>query len=275
MNHSADDSTPQTDAQTEASPDPTPAAEASPFAPTKATVSGGYRWRPGLIALFCIGFGFYALYDGFIAYPNQIEQYDKLELIIEKAEAGDPQYTNWRSQEAWTRLAEKHGIEGSITETESYSDRTQGDVVTQFIMAGIVFPIGFYALYIYIASGSRFVEADEQGVRDHKGQSPLWSELTGIDGPKWDTKGIARLVYKTAQGEEGRILLDDWKFDTEPTRAIYREALRHTDPEAYAKEMERLAAREAAQAAAEQAAAEAPPEPGDADPPDRTPTSAA
>ncbi|MEM6394422.1 MAG: hypothetical protein AAF797_16770 [Planctomycetota bacterium] len=231
---------------------------AEPFLPTKATISGGYRWRPGLIALFCIGFGFYCLYDGFIAYPKQIEQFDKLELIVAKADPQhpehDPEYVNWRSQETWNKLAEKHGIEGSITEVESYSDRSQGDVYTQFIMASIVFPIGLYALYIYISSGSRFVEADHEGVRDHKKQSAAWSDLTGIENPKWDTKGIARLVFKNSDGSEGRILLDDWKFDTEPTRAIYTEALRHADPEAYAKEMERLAARQAAQAAAEDAA---------------------
>ncbi|MEM6552018.1 MAG: hypothetical protein AAF750_07810 [Planctomycetota bacterium] len=242
-------------------PPTNPAAPpAEPFAPTKATISGGYRWRPGLIALFCIGFGFYCLYDGFIAYPKQIEQHDKLELIVAKADPAhpehDPEYVNWRSQDTWNKLAEKHGIEGSINEVESYSDRTQGDVYTQFIMAGIVFPIGIYALFIYISSGSRFVEADVNGVRDNKGQSAAWSDLTGIENPKWDTKGIARLVFKNADGSEGRILLDDWKFDTDPTRAIYTEALRHVDPEGYAKEIERLEARRAAQAAAEQAAAQ-------------------
>lgn len=240
---------------------PTDATSADTFAPTKASISGGYRWRPGLIALFCIGFGLYCLYDGFIAYPKQIAEYDKLEIILAKADPQhpehSPEYAAWSNNANWPTLSARYGIEGSVQEVESYSDRTQGDVITQFIMAGIVFPIGAYALFIYLASGSRFVEADEHGVRDHKGQSAAWSELTGIESPKWDTKGIARLVFRTADGTEGRILLDDWKYDTEPVRAIYREALRHTDPEAYAKEMQRLEARQAALAAAENAVTDA------------------
>jgi hypothetical protein len=52
-------------------------------------------------------------------------------------------------------------------------------------------------------------------------------EILEIDKQLWDRKGIAYLTYRTAAGRKGRILLDDFIYERDPTDEIYKRAEDH------------------------------------------------
>ena len=45
--------------------------------------------------------------------------------------------------------------------------------------------------------------------------------IQSVDTSRWETKGIAKLQYKTADGEEGSITLDDFVYDRAPIDDMY------------------------------------------------------
>ena len=79
--------------------------------------------------------------------------------------------------------------------------------------------MGIYFLATFILTRGRWVEADEQGVRTSSGQQMDYASIKSIDKSRWQRKGIAMVHYES-NGQAGRILLDDWKYDREPTKRI-------------------------------------------------------
>ena len=55
----------------------------------------------------------------------------------------------------------------------------------------------------------------------------MLEEILEIDKQLWDRKGIAYLAYHTAAGRKGRILLDDYIYERDPTDEIYKRAEEH------------------------------------------------
>ena len=54
------------------------------------------------------------------------------------------------------------------------------------------------------------------------GQELEFSEITSLDKKKWKAKGIAKVKYQR-EGRKRRLVLDDWKYSTEPTVEILRD----------------------------------------------------
>lgn len=186
---------------------------------TRATISSGYRFRLLIIALGLTGFGVWSLYDGYVAYPKKIEDFQKLETY--KAEHDD-----W--QTSWQEYALAEGLPTNVNDIKPLEAK---DITTQYMMAAFCLPIGLWFLWGFVRAGGRWVEADEQGLRDNKGRDAAWSVITGLGDDRWKTKGIAYVEFVDPQGATGRILLDDWKFDREKTTAIYQQVLAKVRPE--------------------------------------------
>ena len=49
-----------------------------------------------------------------------------------------------------------------------------------------------------------------------------FSAITGVGKKQWDSKGIARVRYEI-DGRRGQFVVDDYKFETEPSRTILKE----------------------------------------------------
>lgn len=185
----------------------------------RATIRSGYKFRIGLVALVCLGFGCWAIYDGSVTYPEKQRQYEMSEQLKEDHE-------DWRSR--WETFAAENDLPENPSDIQSKSDM---DIVTQFIMAGITFPIGLWTGAIFVSLGRRYIEADAKGIRDWKGRELAYSDLVEVDHHRWDSKGIAILVGDQPDRGSVRITLDDWKFEREPTVAIFMAALEQVDPE--------------------------------------------
>jgi hypothetical protein len=174
----------------------------------RANISKGYIWRPGVIGAAALFFSIWFLYDGTVKYPLQQEQSEEYARVFK--EITDPT----EAGRAWEQLAIERGWP-----TTKPTQRTDTDIRTQKILAGITGPVGLYFLATFLMGMGRWIEADEQAVRTRSGQETRYDAVTSIDKSRWKTKGIA-VVHYESNGQAAHITLDDWKFEREPTKRI-------------------------------------------------------
>lgn len=181
--------------------------------PHRATIAKGYRVRLLILALGLLGFMGWSLYDGFIKYPKQQVIWDDFTAFME-------QHDDWQSR--WPEHAKAQGYPESYHAPNKVKERDDTDIYFQYGMAALCAPFGFWFAWCWLAAGSRFVEGDEHGVRTNKGVDLTWDQVEAIEDDRWKSKGISYLRYKDDQGNVGRVLLDDWKFERDPTVAIHK-----------------------------------------------------
>ena len=63
---------------------------------------------------------------------------------------------------------------------------------------------------------------DDDGVTTTSGVRVPFPSIIGVGKKLWDSKGIAKVRY-TLDGKQCEFIVDDYKFDTKPTRQILEE----------------------------------------------------
>ncbi|XAL99009.1 hypothetical protein OT109_15665 [Phycisphaeraceae bacterium D3-23] len=174
----------------------------------RATVANGYRWRLIIIGVVMVGFSGWAVYDATINYPKKQELRETFEREVSGAEP-DQRLT------AWAKYAGENGLDK--TEPEALSEF---DILTQWLLFGISFPIGAYHLVQWFLWSRKFIEGDDDGVRAHGDTAFTWEQVTAVDANKWDRKGIAYIEYDAGKGNS-LLVLDDWKYEREPADAVF------------------------------------------------------
>ena len=169
----------------------------------KAPTRSGYRWRLGLIGLAMLGFGLYCVYDWQIGYPHKKHVYESYLQIKEQYPQTYPTQ--------WDIYAREQGWSTKVDE------KTDTDIRTQLIMALIVLPIGLYFTWKFIVSLNRWIAMDERGLSASGGKQVPYESIRGVDWSRWKTKGIAVVRYDDG-GKERRLVLDDWKYETQPIK---------------------------------------------------------
>jgi len=193
----------------------------------KANIHQRYRSWLRMVALFCIGVTLWLLYDGAIAYPRQRVRAEK---YLEFKEAGE------------AARAEEHVNENVVTEadmkwkteweeyakSQGWATRDPGEPKTptysafQFILAVFLGIPGLICALMFFRTRNRWIEMDDDGFGSSWGQELKFEEITSLDKKKWEKKGIAKVSYNR-DGRKGTLVLDDWKFDTDETKAMVRE----------------------------------------------------
>jgi hypothetical protein len=188
----------------------------------KATISRHYLARNAAIALFCIGVSGWFFYDGTFAYPAQRER----GLAFEELKEEYPDLEEKELLDKWGAVAEERGW----PKKNPGEPKTEAEIQAQLVLGGLVLPFGVLYLIFFTLNWRRWVATDEQGVETQSGKRLNFDEITRLDKKKWDAKGIAR-VHGVHDGRRRCVLLDDWKFETEPTRVILREIEKHLQPD--------------------------------------------
>ncbi|MEM1353525.1 MAG: hypothetical protein AAGC44_02310 [Planctomycetota bacterium] len=181
---------------------------------TQASIASGYRWRLIIIALGCLGWASWCVKDATVTYPEQIE---RREFFVAYQDA-NPEWAT-----TWPETAASKGWP-----IEEPTDRSQGDILTQWLMFGLTAPIGLYCLSLVLIWQGRYLGSDEEAIYSHGNRKAKWDQITRIDASRWEIKGIARVYYDDGSGER-QILVDDWKFEREPTTAVYQSLKDHVD----------------------------------------------
>ncbi|QDU33142.1 hypothetical protein KS4_11870 [Poriferisphaera corsica] len=197
--------------------------------PVTANIRSSYRTRYGIIALVLLGFMAWCLNDGFFSYPQQKRIYDTYIQIRYPQGQGNLENENYLSD--WRKRIDQFKAEDgividSVTQPE---EKTQMDINTQFVMAGITGLLGFAAAAYFISIGGAYVKADkETGLTTKKFESIAWDSITSVDISRWESKGIAVVHFDTPTSK-GVVTLDDWKFDREETVEIYELVKQNTN----------------------------------------------
>lgn len=183
--------------------------------PVRANISPGFVWRLGLVALFCFAMAGWFLFDGMIKYPRQREQ----ALEYQRLEEAD-------RLDEWPEVAEQRGW----STANPGEPKTEAEIWTQIILAGVLLPPGLFFLIRFLAARKRWIEADETGLRASWGQQLGYDQIVALNKRQWARKGIAKVVYEQ-EGRKRRFLLDDWKYEADPTEEILREVEARIEPD--------------------------------------------
>jgi len=174
----------------------------------KAKVASGYRTRLILIAVGALLYSAWAYYDATIKYPDKIAAFDRFDDL----RTNNPDNFN----QLWATVAIENGWDpDSIPE-----EVQEGDIDAQWWQFAITFPIGMYCLISLGLWSRRYLGADETNLYTHGRVVVPYDSITRIDAARWDTKGIAYIQYDLGHGEQS-LLIDDWKYDRQPTDEIF------------------------------------------------------
>ena len=169
-----------------------------------AKISKRYLQWLGMVAVFCLGIALWFLFDGAITYPKQRVRAYKYEEL-KKADRLDE----------WETIAADRGW-------PSKDPGEPKDSVAQFVLAALVGSPGLWCLCSLLRFRRRWIELNETGLRTSWGRQLEFGQIITLNKKKWKSKGIARIRYQRG-GRRKRLVLDDWKYNSDETRAILRE----------------------------------------------------
>lgn len=184
----------------------------------KAPMRPGYLLRGLVVGVALAAYGAYCLYDGFIAYPRDREIRQAYDQFLDEGRVSE-----------WSAHAAEKGW------PDDTGDEPPGEMHSEFniqfnVWTGLIItPLG--VLMIGLAGYRRFqwIACDGERVTTSWGEDFPVSGVKSVDRTLWDRKGIAVVHYDNGE-KLGALKLDDWKYDTDMTRAIV-EVLDPTPPD--------------------------------------------
>ena len=193
---------------------------------TRANISPNYLIRLGLVGSVCALGGLWFLYDGLVGYPAKRERgLDFLQFVEEH-----PDLDEKEKHDQWKERAAELGWSTDIPLNPDTGKATsQVEINEQFFYAagaGLI-GLGFLSRLVYMLG--RWVETDGTTLRTKGGKQTDFAQITGIDKKKWQSKGIAFVNYQ-AEGNKGRIRLDDYYYNRPATQTILRQLEAAIDP---------------------------------------------
>lgn len=195
----------------------------------RTEINPRYLMRMGLVGLFCLGMTAYCIFDGTVTYPAQREK----ALAYLEFEQANPDLGQKDLFEQWKAEAGKRGWDpgmGGQLETPYGTPKKPVDINGQFIMAAVTGLIGLLFVSKLIFNRGRWIEADDDGLRSSEKREVKFDQVTALNKKKWDSKGIAKVLYEV-DGRKNKIVLDDCNYVRDTTQAILRHVEAAIGPE--------------------------------------------
>jgi hypothetical protein len=157
-----------------------------------------------MIGLGCLAFGLWAIYDGFVAFPQQLPMVQAWAEIKSNTDLNDAEQDKQYKELA----AEKNWPSKHPSKTPAELHQT---IVWQYVFIAIGVGIGLPCLFWYLKNRGTWVEASETGIRSSWGQELSFDSVTRFDKKKWEKKGIGIIHYDTNAGPK-KFVVDDLKY---------------------------------------------------------------
>jgi hypothetical protein len=168
-----------------------------------------YRIKRYIMVVVLIGMGPWFAYDGWKGWPAENQKIADLNHQLDDAHKKNNE----------KRIDELN--HDPLTHSPGHSELA---LAIQKVLA-IALPILgllFLVWTLYVSRGVYRLTGDVLNVPGHP---PVdLHDVTEIDRSRWDRKGIAYLRYKTASGFTGKICLDDFVYERDPTDQIFARA---------------------------------------------------
>lgn len=179
--------------------------------PAEARVTPIWKKQKLFVALFLIAIGGWFFYDGLVGYPQKNERWHAHEKFKKEERLTE-----------WPAYAKSRGW----SEKPEHKLLTHDDIVGQFAFGGLATLAGLITLVYWFGQKGRVFRTDADAVYSPAGTRVPFSAITGIGKKKWDAKGLATVRYEI-EGRKGEFVLDDYKFDRDPTHQILAEIEAH------------------------------------------------
>lgn len=182
-------------------------APVPPPGPHEAKGGSYFRNVRYVIFLAILGMGGWFMYDGFVGYPTERDEYRR--LTTEAQQLRDA-----------ARDADAAAIDEQVVE-QGLKDHSDLSILLQKVLGFTLPPIGLVLLvrWLYISRG--VVRLDENDVLHAPGHPPVaMSDVKEIDDRQWERKGISHIGY-SVDGSEGSVKLDDFVYERAPIDAIH------------------------------------------------------
>ncbi|MCC6240390.1 MAG: hypothetical protein IT448_08860 [Phycisphaerales bacterium] len=167
-----------------------------------------YRIKRYVMIVAIIAMGLYFGYDGWYGWPA--ENARVAELTQRQRQTQD--------QNELTQIADQ---------LKTLKEHTETDILFQKVLFFILPIVGFAYLAWTIRSsrGQYRLENQQLSIPGHPTIS--LDQITRIDKKLWDRKGIVYIEYNTGSSI-GKFKLDDFAYQAQPTRAIFKLIEQHT-----------------------------------------------
>ncbi len=176
----------------------------------RAKIRSGFLGRLALIAMFCLGGSLWFLYDAAIGYPAQRQRALEYQRLKE-----DEGLDNADRRIRWVEIAKERGWPDEIPG----NPKSDTDIYKQYFFAVLVAVPALLYAFFFLRACRRWIELNDSGLRTSWGRQLEFGQIVTLNKKKWKTKGIAKISYKQ-NGRKRRLVLDDWKYNTEATKAI-------------------------------------------------------
>ncbi len=189
--------------------------------PAEARITPVWKKQKLFIAAFLLAFAAYFLWDGAIGYPRADRRYHEWKRHHDSGQLDQwPAYARehgWKIDE-WKKWLDDPHQQGRIP-----NDRHgRGKYLEQFVCGGILSILGLIALAYWLMQKGRVLRSDAEAVYSPAGTRVPFGAITGLGKKKWEAKGLATVRYEI-EGRKGEFVLDDYKFDRDPTHQILAE----------------------------------------------------
>lgn len=175
--------------------------------PAEARISSIWKKQKLFISIFLLAVGGWFFWDGAVAYPRSNERWLKYE-----------EFEQAKNMSGWREYARSRGW---VTE-KPHKFHKPADIVGQYVCGGVVALIGAIVLVYWLTQKGRILRSDGEAVYTPAGTRVPFDAITGLGLKQWDSKGIARVRYQL-NGKQGQFVIDDYKFEPDPTRQIFAE----------------------------------------------------
>jgi hypothetical protein len=165
------------------------------------------------IGVFLILFGAWFFWDGAVRYPRTNERYTAWREHRDSGRSGD-----------WPAFAQSRGWSTQPPE----HPYTEAQILGQYVYGSLAALSGLLVLIYWLQQINRVLQMDDEAVTSPAGTRVPFSAIVGLGLKKWDAKGIATVRYEL-NGRQGQFLVDDYKFDPAPCRAVVEEIKRRLE----------------------------------------------
>jgi hypothetical protein len=168
-----------------------------------------------IIGLATLGYGLWGAKDALLEGPKRVEQAKIWEPLLndDSLEEKDrmAQWEEVAKANDWSPARPEHNIR--IKDAKEF-------VVWNYGVLIVCSLIALPCLIWCLLSRGTWIESTENGLRSSAGQELSLKQITKIDKAKWDKKGIAIVHYKDELGSEKKFVIDDLKYQRQPTDLI-------------------------------------------------------
>ncbi len=173
-----------------------------------------------IIGIVCLAYSLWCLYDGLIAYPEELVRSE----IYHNDFAGGGE----EAQAAWLQRTEQEGWSALIPRDP---EKIRNGIVLQYIQIAVCLVVGIPMILKYLMARGSFIEANQDEIRPSWTKPVPFTTIAKIDKTRWEKKGIAKLHYQS-DGATKVFVMDDFKFSRPEMAAIMAFAEKDLDDSA-------------------------------------------